>query len=78
MVKSVSQCSYEAGGVDLLPADQTGDVVSVVADSLHAAHEVLSAARTQLRRNRKSSKADLRKNDVASTLNNDIYEDTVL
>lgn len=36
--------SYKAGSVHFLPADQVSDVVSVVGDSLHAAHKVLSAS----------------------------------
>lgn len=35
--------AYKAGGVHFLPADQVSDVVSIVGDSLHAAHKVLSA-----------------------------------
>lgn len=36
--------TYKAGGVHLPPADQVGDVLSVVGDGLHAAHEAVSTS----------------------------------
>lgn len=41
---SQRELSYKAGGVHLLPPNQVSDVVSVVGDSLHAAHKVLSGS----------------------------------
>lgn len=43
-VRSQTELSYKAGGVHLLLADQGCDIVSIVGETLHTTHKVVSAS----------------------------------